>query len=62
MTVEAALNVVDAALNPEFEQPSRTNISPILGRKILSSAASAGYDPRYIKDVGFKDVATTLKH
>jgi len=59
MTVEAALFVVDAAQAEGFEQPSRANISPSLGRQDVSEiAASSGYDPEYIKDVG---LAATLK-
>lgn len=56
MTVEAALNVVDAALKPE----SLTNLQELIfrqswdGKSYQEIAASAGYDPEYIKDVGFK--------
>ncbi len=56
MTVEAALNVVDAALKPE----SLNNLQELIfrqswdGNSYQEIAASAGYDPEYIKDVGFK--------
>jgi WD40 repeat protein len=56
MTVEAALFVVDAAL----QQKGLNNLQELIfrqaweGKTYQEIAASSGYDPEYIKDVGFK--------
>lgn len=56
MTLEAALFVIDAALKPE----SLNNLQELIfrssweGKTYQEIAASSGYDPQYIKDVGFR--------
>ena len=56
MTVEAALFVIDVALKPE----SLNNLQELIfrssweGKTYQEIAASSGYDPEYIKDVGFR--------
>lgn len=56
MTVEAALVIIDAALKPE----KLNNLQELIfrqswdGKSYQEIAATSGYNPEYIKDVGYK--------